>query len=297
MTEKMKLRQVRSVGDTLSAGFEFLRLNFKPLAKIWLYAVLPVLLIATIGSTYYLSNSLSAIEGLDMTDPDYFNNGGSPLDGFFSIISPMYFVSIFLTIIAQCAMVVSIYKYMVEYERSENGVVSMESFWSGFLPKVLLISFFYIIWTIAISIGFVFLFIPGLYLAVAGSLIFVVYFAEGLSFGDCVKRSFKLISDNWWKTFLLAIVLGLMMVAISYFINIFAMMIFGFGNMFTLDGPPSTLFLIWSAISTIVTYCIYSVAWITFGVWYYSLVEQKEGGTIINKIDQIGADDIETMFR
>ncbi|MDE3083705.1 MAG: DUF4339 domain-containing protein [Verrucomicrobiota bacterium] len=74
-------------------------------------------------------------------------------------------------------------------------------------------------------LGFVFLILPGIYLAVAWTFTYPLILEKNLSFGEAMQVSRRVISHNWWKMFLLIIVacllslLGLAALVIGVFLT------------------------------------------------------------------------------
>ena len=63
--------------------------------------------------------------------------------------------------------------------------------------------------TVAIFFGFFLCLIPGIFLAVAFTLDVPVLFLEGKKGSSALQRSMELVKDNWWRTFGILIVTGI----------------------------------------------------------------------------------------
>jgi uncharacterized membrane protein len=74
---------------------------------------------------------------------------------------------------------------------------------------------------IMIAIGYIFCFIPGIYLSVSMCFVYIAITYDKKGFGDALSRSFEISHFQWWSTFLLLIVIYLILVLIAlipYFI-------------------------------------------------------------------------------
>jgi hypothetical protein len=145
-------------------------------------------------------------------------------------------------------------------------------------------------YTIIAGFGFLFLIIPGVYLSIALSLIFIVRLEEGLGFFDAIRRCTKLISGNWWFTFGLIIVVGIIqgfLGFILYMPNYIVTIFIAFTGVDSESGNLNrTLYIISSIISSL-TVLLYAISTTAIAFQYYNLVERKEAPGLLKQIDEI----------
>lgn len=70
------------------------------------------------------------------------------------------------------------------------------------------------------GLGFVFLFFPGLYLAIAYSFATLYVFFQRMPFWDAMEKSRRVITEKWFSFFGLAILVGLLNVAGAIFLGL-----------------------------------------------------------------------------
>ncbi len=292
--EKIKLNKRRDFGETLSTTFEFIGQNFKGLFKLWLYVVAPIALLTAITSSLaqtQMFRGVNAIENNPYIESDPFGALGG-------VFTPTYFLSLFLSVVAYGVLIAAINQYLKAYHESETTEVQFANIWRGFPIKVLWVLGATILIYMVVFFACLFLVIPGIYLGVVLSIVYPIYFFERKSLGDAFKRCFELMSGNWWASFGLLIVVGLIVGMISGFLGMMGGLSMGISAAFVME-EPTLMMSIWTAVVTFVSSILNMVVVIAIVIWYFSLVEQKEGSSVMEKIDQIGMSDeeLDTMFR
>lgn len=110
--------------------------------------------------------------------------------------------------------------YLVANKLKMNEEVKYEDFFKGFfyyIPIILI----WLIGQILVSIGLVLLVIPGVYLLVGYSMAILLHIFGGLDFWDSMEYSRRLVTVQWWKFFLLALILiGLNLVGAMLFVGL-----------------------------------------------------------------------------
>jgi hypothetical protein len=145
-------------------------------------------------------------------------------------------------------------------------------------------------YAIIVVFGFIFLIIPGIYLAIALTLIYIVRLEEGLGFFQAVSRCTKIISGNWWFTFGLIIVLGFIqgfLGFILYMPNYIVTFFLAFAGIDSSTGNLGrTLYIISSIIASFGT-LLYAISTVAIAFQYYNLVERKEAPGLLQQIENI----------
>jgi len=280
---KIELRKERDIGQVINTSFSFIAQEIKPLAKILGILVLPVFLVVSILTIYIQYESrINIVPG----DYSYYLS--------WEYWSGLLIV-LLLQLIAHTLLIGTIYCYIKLYlvkgpgNFSPNEVIKevRDWFWR-ILGTNIAIAFI-------IIACFILLIIPGIYVTIPLGFITAIMIFENRSMSDAFGRCFKLIKGNWWWTFLLILVLGLIIFSISFIIGI-PLMIFGItktlhtykssGSMNPSEAM-STIVLIFSAVQAIIIYMSYVIIYTAYSFQYFNMVEQKERPSLSKKIDQI----------
>ncbi|PIF00520.1 MAG: hypothetical protein CR994_05465 [Maribacter sp.] len=205
MSDYIHFKKQRELGEILSDTFAFLRTQFKPFATTYLKIVAPYLLIMLIAVGFYLY-SFSSVLGLGPST-------GSIVSGVTMLISGLVFlVAIILVYAVSQSTVLHYIKSYIElqgqtdFEKIKKEVYG--SLWS-FIGLG-------IIAALAIAIGLLFCFIPGIYLFVPLSLSFSIMIFMNKDVGDSFGYSFTLVKNEWWITFVTLLVVGIIVGVAGY---------------------------------------------------------------------------------
>jgi hypothetical protein len=203
-----------------------------------------------------------------------------------------------------------VYNYVIIYLDDESKIKEVNTIWNkskrsiikivgfsigiGLIALLLILPFF-----VAIASGNVFvsflvfllMIIPIVYVTTSASLIFIVGIAEEKGFIESLKRSFKLIERRWWVTFGLVIVLGMIQGFISFIFQLPETILSVVLVMTSLDGGeagfiPESLNIIFSILSMF-SYLLYAISIAGLSFHYYSLIEQKEAKSLLQRIENL----------
>lgn len=289
-----ELRKDRSFTNTISETFTFFRLNIKPLSQLYIKKVLPYFVFSVIGLALFTGGAYLFV--------DMFNIG----------IMTLSYIGIFVITIAFslgfAALIAATLEYMRLYEKNK-GITTTKEVWKGassqlvwliaaYIGRSLLFFIIFALMGITSFIGLgIFsslIFVPlAVYVWVGTSIMFATHFIEETSFSNSLFRSFSLIENNWWRTFGLWLLLGLIFFSFSLVSQIIINMVTFTGAML---GGSGTVFIIVSVVimvifsifSLLVYYLFYALFTIAEGLWYYSLVEKKQAISLEKKIGSIG---------
>ncbi len=280
---RVELRKQRDFSDLLNATFKFLKQNFKPLGKSLLLYAGPLLLISAIAGSLYQWNAQNATPATDV-----FNM-------FSQIFNAKYYIFIAFSVISN-AMVISVtYAYIQVYiERDEEDTTPIEN---DMVWQVAKQNYFKVLGTLLLSsliigIGSLFFIIPGIYLGINLSILIITQYMEKITVFDAISRCFKLVRDEWWRTFAIVIVVFIIMYFISAIFGI-PQMILTFIMTFNAasGGEPGVSSLLFNIIATATSFIsafIYVIPLVTIALQYFNLVEKKENPTLYNRIQNIG---------
>ncbi|MCT4625007.1 MAG: hypothetical protein N4A46_15395 [Schleiferiaceae bacterium] len=111
------------------------------------------------------------------------------------------------------------------YKLDKNEPITFGDFFAGFnkISPFIVVSIFQFI---MVGIGFILLFFPGIYLAVAYAFIYPLVWFGGLEGWGTLEASRKLITKIWWQFFGLLILLVL--------VNLLGLLALGIGILFTI---------------------------------------------------------------
>ncbi len=279
----INLFQQRDFGDKINATFQYVGQNFRSFGLTMLYIVGPAALVAGIAGGIMQSNMLSLMPAAgEKADPL------AVFRVFSQFLTPSFWLAILFGVLANLFVSLATYAHMKLYARSPGSPIHVANVWTEVQPMIgrgLIIS---ILSTIIIGVGFVFLFIPGLYVAVVLSLALAVTSFEGLGFGGTWDRCFRLIRDKWWSTLGLIIVMGIIVSIISLIFAIPAGILGFMTGTQSLSSEASSWIIIGNVISTVGRTLLNSLLYVAIGFQYTNLVERQEGRGLISAVDSIG---------
>lgn len=270
---KIEFRKVRDFGGLLNVTFDYIKKNFKVLLKSNLLISAPFILLAGVFMGLYQSSMFNFSANY------YLQQIGIP-----------FLLAMFFMILSYLIITIVTYSHLMVYKKSETGVFDIDEIWQMVKKSFFMILFTGIGYTFVVGFGFIFLIIPAIYLSIALSLIFIVRLEEGLGFFDAVNRCIKLIRDNWWFTFGLILVIGIIQGFLMYalyipnYIMMFATALTGIDS--EASGLNRILYIITSIISSLGA-LLYTISTIAIAFHYYNLVERKEAPGLLAQIDEI----------
>lgn len=274
--QKIEFQRYRDFGQIINATFEFLRENFKQLAKAVIYLVGPfVLLTGIFGGLYQkdLFSFTSTVKSLSE----------------FGIAFGLY---IFFAILTSLVLVSTVYSYILLYLKRQDDIpIEVDDVWLMVKSKTLKILLFSIGYGLVTVFATVLLIIPGIYVSVALMIIYIVGLNEDKGFFDSMSRSFYLVKNKWWFTFGLLIVLSLIQGFLGFLFQVpqyIAMFVIAFNSM---DGNGTDsiteIILIVTTIISTLNFIFYAISLVGIAFHYFSLVEQKEAKGLLDKIEAI----------
>jgi hypothetical protein len=270
---KIEFRKVRDFGALLNVTFDYIRKNFKLLFKSNLFIASPFILLAGVFMGIYQSSMFSFAYDQD----------------FESIGVPFLLAMIFM-IISFVIITVVTYSHLMIYKQSESVVFELDDVWQMVKKNFFLIFLTGIGYTVLVGFGFLFLIIPGIYLSIALSLIFIVRLEEELGFFDAVSRCIKLIKDNWWFTFGIIVVVGMIQGFLMYALyipNYIMMFVTAFTGIDSETSDVNRILYILTSIISSLGALLYTISTIAIAFHYYNLVERKEAPGLLAQIDEI----------
>jgi hypothetical protein len=179
----IQLFMQRDFGNKINATFQYIGQNFRSLGMALLYIVGPVALVAGIATGILQSNFLKiAAEAGGNKNPD-------PMAMFqimSQFVSPTFWLVILLSILANVVVILTTYAHMKLYARMNGGPIGVQEVWNEVQPAIGRAIIISILSSIVTFVGFMFFFIPGIYVAVVLSISLAVTSFEGTDFGKVV---------------------------------------------------------------------------------------------------------------
>jgi hypothetical protein len=290
-TQSIKFKQERDFGEIFNASFAFIRQELKPLGKAVLYFVLPVLIVAAILNMLVGFEQQKFLDDIRVSDPSKLSNPFAAMGNTFKYLIPMMLVYAIGLTSLRC----TIYGYIKLYITKGKDQFSLNELWLEIKNYFFPILGTSILVGIIVGIGFIFCILPGIFLGVSLSIIYMALTFENKGFSDAFGRSFALTKQQWWVTFGLIVVVFIMIYLVSLLLAIPAMLM-GFKSFFTSfksmqtggNMHISTSYYVLTSITSLIMYVLFSVPYIVLAFQYFNLVEIKEKPSLQEKIEQIG---------
>lgn len=270
---RIEFQQVRNFGEVLTFTFDFVRENFKPLMKGWLYVVGPLA----------LTNAFISIYSIDMS---------SSFSQFFSLLSLINLIlgvlTYFLTYLVTLGYLHLYLHKKLPVEFNDLRQFTKQNFW-----------FFtgqYIVLIIITITGFVLLIIPGLYLIIVLSIAPIIRIMERRSIFASISRARQLMSGFWWQTFGLTVVLFIILLVFGGLLqapSIVLTFLWTFNNIEagSFSGSPADnypLLAVVAAIGQALAVCVNIIPMVAYSLQYFNLRERKEAVSLMDKVESLG---------
>ena len=286
-------RKEREFGEIISDSFGFFTKNYKTLFQIFLKFIGPYIILMVIGTTYYQYKTGDLFTDITLlsSNPEFIATAFTD-----NILALLLFivVSVVASVMIYATVLHSIKSYI-----NNNGEILEGEISQGIKKDFFSILGYVLLSGIVYGIGFLFCFVPGVYLYVVLFPGLALMVMEDLSVSDAFSKSFKLIKDNWWITFATILVFTILIAILGYVFQL-PVMIYSFVEGFTVasnspDNPSaigeiyqSWIYLLFSAIGSIGQYFLSLFSVIMLALVYFNLSEMQEFKGTYDQIDQIG---------
>lgn len=281
MKPAITLLQQRDFGQKINATFDFVIQNFKPLILAVLYIAGPPALIGGFFMGSYQSGILDIQKSILKDGSDGIWNSS-----FTNTISSVGFLAIFLGM-ASIAATLAVNAYMLEYEEG-NRNITPEMVWNRLKGYILKSIGFTIVMFFVVIVATLFFILPGIYVGIVLSLMYIVMMRENLDLGATFRRCFYLITDKWWSTFGLLIIMGLISGIIGYIFQIPTLIVTLSSILQIGDGMNDIWSTVGGVIATVGSVLVRTLVVVAIAFQYYNLVERRDGSGILGAIDNIG---------
>lgn len=288
----IQFKKQRDFGSIISDTFQFIRLEYKTIFRLYLKHVGWMLLLLVAAGTYYQYASLTTINTISITEGvnEYL------IETLMS--SGLALLILLLTSIAYSALSVTTINAIIKSYVNNKGEINDEEvrqtisrFFGSILGSTVAVA-------IIVFIGFILCFLPGIYLFVPLSLIFSVIIFQEKSFSEAFSECFKLIKQNWWITFATILVISILIALVSGIFQIPATVLTVMETMTSIQensvesGMPNLaknwVYILFYVIALIAQYILSLVSLITLVFIYFNLNEIHNKTGTLEDIDSIG---------
>jgi len=219
MIEKeIKFRKKRELGEIISDSFEFLKQEYKPLAKILITYVLPFLVLYGFVQVYFQKN---IIGNFDLSDPESLMENIGPFYKNFFLFS-------LFGIFVQSLLVSTFYSYIEIYIKKGKANFELTEITPYLFSNGLLALSAGLVWFVVTMFGLILCILPGIYFANTFSLVIFIILFERKGLSSALSRSWNLVNTQWWNTLLLCLV-GIVIIWVIGFVLSIPSMILGVG--------------------------------------------------------------------
>ncbi|MEJ7692908.1 hypothetical protein [Daejeonella sp.] len=284
MEESFEPRKIRDFGEVINDTFVFIFQTWKPLLRA--YGVI---------CGFFVVGSLLASLLQQFRMMKGMKNGfaGAPRDSF-SVLSNLlgfeYIIAMLFSMMTYTAITLTSLAFIHLYKEKGNEVPTVEEVWTyvkfyffKFLGSGILLFVLFLV-------GFMFCFIPGIYLFPIISLMFPIMMMESANLGFAFSKAFTLIKNNWWPTFGVQVIM-LILVTLAGFVFYIPLFVAGIGGFFGGVTRMTTLSVITQVVVTHITMVFLVFPNIAIALSYYSLSEQKDGTGLLDRIKSFGKKD------
>ncbi len=287
----VEFKKERDLGAIITDTFKFIRENWKAYFGAIIKIVGPFILVGAIIMVFTFgafSGIFSEIGGND-GDPDAVLGVMGSMFGWIGLL--------ILVAIVIYVMISATSLYFIKSYIKNNGIPDFIEVRTNTFKNIWKFIGLGILIFMMVIIGVILCYVPGIYLAIVLSLATSIMVFEEKSISDTISYSFTLVKDQWWNTFGVLLVVGLLVSILGSVFSIptFIYQIIKMGTMIGEDDPAGVfnlfkdpIYVALNVLSYIGKYILSSVTLIASVFIYYDLNEQKNLTGTIEKIDSLG---------
>ena len=279
---KIEFRKARDFGAIVNDTFAFTRQNIRVLFKSLVFIVGPLMVVLAVLSGLYNVENFTRLAGKNAAE----NVFAGILTAKYGLIMLLSLASYTLTTLIAC-------EYMVLYMDSPSGEVAFEDVWRDTKRDFFMLMFTSIGNFFVILFSIVLLIVPGIYFMVVLTLVPIIRVRERIGYFASLGRSMKLLSGNWWFTFGVLLIMGIIVLSMGWILGVPSGAV-AFLAMFHKADAASPLYQFLFMASGLINqfYSFLSVlVLVATALQYFSLIEKKEGLGLLQKIEDVRKDD------
>jgi hypothetical protein len=247
------------IGEVLDAGFRLVRQRFGTLLLCAVVVTVPLSILDTLVLASTNDRAFDPDTSATSTSPD----AGAALAG--AAVSRLIGVLIVVLVLAACFRALSA-AYMGRQATAGDSL----RFAFARLPALIGA---YFLTTIALGVGFLLLIVPGIYLAVALTMILPALLFERIGAVDAFRRSLALVRGHWWRTLAILLVTAVIFVVLSLALGA---AVGGLVSVVSGDSEVVVAVLL-TLVNILLSIVLYPVVAAVLTVLYYDLRVRHEG--------------------
>lgn len=287
-------KKERDLGAIINDTFKFIRENWKPYFMFIIKIVGPILLIGAAIMVFAFISYSSAAKG-------FLNIGQSDVSQEFSGISGMFSSLLLMSVVwgLVYTLLAEVSMYYVRSYINNNGIADFEEVKRNTYRNIWKFIGMGILSILMMGVGYVLCFLPMIYIAIVLSLAIPIMVFEQKSIGDTISHCFTLIKGEWWNTFGVVFVIGVLVAVLGLVFSI-PTIIYQFissGVFLGVEDPTAVIKILDDPIYILLNvaayfgkFLFYSVTLISSAFIYYDLNEQKNFTGTFEQIDNLGGD-------
>jgi len=280
MQNNLQFKKVRDFGEIINDTFVFIKQNFKPLLKVFIYFC----------GLFLLGGVLSTVvQQLSLQGTGY--GTGRSVTRFAGLFALPVIFSFIFAILNYTALVVSILSFIAIYIERGNIAPQAEEIWGYFKYY-----FFRVLWSslligVLLVVCMALLFIPFIYVFPAMSLLLPVMVIENSNFQYSFNRSFKLLTDQWWVTAGTILVTWIITYALMIAVAIPGVLLTLAGKFFPESMVSGTVAVIVTSVLQHISHVFMIIPIVGVTLCYFNLAERQENSGLFDRINQLGGTD------
>lgn len=282
MAEKVEFRKIREFGELIGDTFLFIRQNFKPLSKAFIY-ICGIFILGGI-----VTSILTQLQLVDLQSTSYTGSYRNNPFNIFAKIGFQYILTIVFTILSYTSMYITILSYIALYVQKGNVAPTVEEVWSYFKFYFFRILGSGIVMSIFGGLCFVCCIIPGIYVFPAITIFFPIMVVENGNLGYSFNRSFTLLKDEWWITAAVIIIIWIIAYACMFLVQVPAIIVAMVGAFTHAANPLSKTYAFLVSILQYLASIFTIIPLICGTLIYFNLVERKESSGLMDRIGSLG---------
>ena len=290
----IEFKKERDLGAIINDTFAFIRENWKPYFGAILKIAGPFILAGSILMVVFVGYYMGVVGNMVGIS----EGNGNPEDVLGLLVLMYGWIALLGIVYLLVYIIVSLTSlfYIKSYISNNGNVDIVEVKTNTFKNVFKFIGLGFLIF-LMVLVGTFLCFFPGIYLGVVLSLAISIMVFEGKSISDSISHCFNLIKDQWWSTFGVILLVGILVNILGYVFSVPAMIYqFISGGTMLGSSDPTEIFntmedpinIGLNVISYIGQFVLSSITLIASVFIYYDLNEQKNLTGTIEKIDSLG---------
>jgi len=294
MNKLIEFKKERDLGAIITDTFTFIRENWKDYFLTVFKIIGPVLLVGAAILVFAMVSYSGAIKGiltLDQSAPD----PSGAFDSIFGMFGWLFLMFVVFGIVYTLLSEVSLY-YVKSYIEND-GVANFEEVKEQTYANIWKFVGLGILSILMMIVGYILCVLPIVYISVVLSLAMPIMVFESKSIGETISHSFTLIKGEWWNTFGVVLVIGILVSMLGFVFSIPSLIyqLISMGVSISNEDPTAILgiledpiYLILNLIAYFGKFLFYSVTLIASAFIYFDLNEQKHFTGTFEKIENLG---------